>query len=403
MTDRRAFILALGTFAVGTDAFVVAGILPEIARGLSTSIESAGLVVSVFAISYALGSPVVSALGAAWPRKAVLAGGLFAFMLANIGSAVAPTLPILLATRILAALSAGLFAPAAYALGATLGRAETRGRTLSIVVAGFSSAVVLGVPVGVVIGQYMGWRGTLVFVAAISGIAGLAISSVRAPEPERISSTATLRERMRPVGEGRTLAVLLPFLIWSTANYALYTFVAPLLETHLPATAIPALLFLFGVGGVAGNLIGGALYDAFGTSRPTWLCLVLLIGALAVLRPASSSPIAAGIDMVVWAVCMASLFCLQQQRAIAVGPQQSNLRLALNNSAMYLGASIGSLFGGIIILRASVVALPLASAAIATVGLATLIVFSDEVPAVHSDFENAVRESPIETLGKKDA
>jgi MFS transporter, DHA1 family, inner membrane transport protein len=201
-----------------------------------------------------------------------------------------------------------------------------------------------------------------------------------------MSSVATLRERLRPVGEGRTLAVLLPFLIGSTANYALYTFVALLLETHLPATAIPALLFLFGVGGVAGNLIGGALYDAFGTARPTWLCLVLLIGALAAAQPASSSLVAAGIDMAVWAVCMASLFTLQQQRAIAVGPQPSNLRLALNNSAMYLGASIGSLLGGIIILRASVAALPLASAVIATVGLATLFVLSGKDNGTTSTF-----------------
>ena len=380
MVDARAFILALGTFAVGTDAFVIAGILPDIAKDLSATIESTGLVVSVFAVSYALGSPIASALSANWPRKIVLAGGLTTFAMANFLSAVSPTLSLLLATRVLAAFSAGLFAPAAYALGSTMGLPENRGRTLAIVVAGFSSAIVLGVPLGVVIGQRTGWRGTLVFVAAVSSVAALAISCAKISEPTADRRRATLRERLQPVGERRTVFVLLPFLIWSTATYALYTFVAPVLEAHLPRTAIPTLLLLFGAGGVAGNLIGGALFDTFGTGRPIRLCLVVLIAALAAALPASVSLVAAGADMVVWAMSMAALYTLQQQRVITVDPQQSNLRLALNNSAMYLGASIGSGLGGFIILRGSLTALPFASALIAVMGFVLLIFLPGDHP-----------------------
>jgi MFS transporter, DHA1 family, inner membrane transport protein len=101
MVDRRAFILALGTFAVGTDAFVIAGILPEMAHDLSTPVANTGLVVSVFAISYALSSPIVSALSANWRRKTVLVGALATFAAANVLSAVSTTLPVLLATRVL--------------------------------------------------------------------------------------------------------------------------------------------------------------------------------------------------------------------------------------------------------------------------------------------------------------
>lgn len=373
MLDRRAFILALGTFAVGTDAFVIAGILPAIGRDLSITLESAGLVVSVFAISYAIGSPIVAALSANWRRKTVLVGGLTTFAAANVLSAASPTLSILLATRVLAAISAGLFAPAAYALGSTLGPPEARGRTLAIVVAGFSSATVLGVPLGVLIGEYTRWRGTLIFVAVVSGLASLAIAWTHLPEPPDGQPTFPLADRLGPIRERRTIAVLLPFLIWSTATYALYTYVVPLLETQLSPTTIPALLFLFGVGGVAGNLLGGALYDTFGTTRPTRLCLVVLIAALASARSTSESLVTAGIALPIWAMSMAALYTLQQQRAIAIDPAQSNLRLALNNSAMYLGASIGSASGGIIILRASVSALPFATALMAAAGLLTLV------------------------------
>lgn len=398
MIDRRAFILALGTFAVGTDAFVIAGILPEIAHDLSVTIENAGLVVSVFAISYALGSPIVSALSANWRRKIVLVSGLATFAVANVLSGVSPTLSILLATRILASISAGLFAPAAYALGSTLGSPEVRGKTLAIVVAGFSSATVLGVPLGVLIGEYTGWRGTLIFVAVVSGLASLAIAWARIPEPADGQPKFHLGDRLRPVGERRTMVVLLPFLIWSTATYALYTYVVPLLETHLPAIAIPVLLLLFGIGGVAGNLLGGALYDAFGTTRPAYLCLVVLIAALAVARPAGELFVTAGVDMAMWAMSMAALYTLQQQRAIAVDPAQSNLRLALNNSAMYLGASIGSALGGIIILKASVSALPFATALIAAVGLLTLVLLPSRAPLSAVSREILLPEGTIETM-----
>lgn len=373
MVDRRAFILALGTFAVGTDAFVIAGILPQIAHDLSVTIENAGLVVSVFAISYALGSPIVSVLSANWRRKIVLVSGLMTFAAANVLSALSAKLSILLATRVLASISASLFAPAAYALGSTFGPPEARGKTLAIVVAGFSSATVLGVPLGVLIGEHTGWRGTLIFVAVVSGLASLAIARAHVPEPPNGQPRFRLRDRPCPVGKRKTMIVMLPFLIWSTATYALYTYVVPLLETHLPTSAIPALLLLFGVGGVAGNLLGGALYDAWGTSWPVRLSLVLLITAVASARFASQSLVTAGADMIMWAMSMAALYTLQQQRALAGDPAHSGLRLALNNSTMYLGASIGSALGGIVILRMSVFALPSATALIAASGLLTLV------------------------------
>jgi MFS transporter, DHA1 family, inner membrane transport protein len=126
--DLRALLLAFGTFAIGTDAFIIGGILPEIAQNLSASIGKTGLVVSVFSLSYAFGSPVVSALSARWRRSTVIIGGLAVFSAANLLSALSPTLACLLATRVIAALAAGLVAPASYALASTLGSSHNRGR-----------------------------------------------------------------------------------------------------------------------------------------------------------------------------------------------------------------------------------------------------------------------------------
>jgi predicted MFS family arabinose efflux permease len=373
MIDPRALILALGTFAIGTDAFIIGGILPRIAHDLSVSVGRTGLVVSVFSLSYAVGSPVVSALTTPLRRPTVLIGGLAVFSAANLMSAVSPTLACLLATRVVAALAAGLVAPACYALASTLGRSDNRGTMLAIIGAGFTSAMVLGVPLGVAISKYTGWRGALIFVAILGAVAALCMLGAGVPQADSRTSASSLSEQMRILGRPETLIVLTPFLIWSIANFGLYTFIAAILGHLRSATAVPYLLLLFGVGCMAGNFIGGSLSDRYGPRRPTIFCLVMLICDLAAIQPASTSIVAAAGTMIGWGVCMAALFTLQQQRAIAVNPERSNLILALNNSALYLGASIGAAAGGLVILDASLAFLAPTSAAVAVLGLVALL------------------------------
>jgi predicted MFS family arabinose efflux permease len=371
--DRRAFILSAGMFAVGTDAFVVAGILPETAQSLSVSIERAGLVVSVFSVAYAVGSPLLVALSEGWRRSLVLGGSLLIFALANALSAISPTLLLLLATRVLAGLSAGLFAPAALASGSTLGAAESRGRTMAIVVAGYTSSLILGVPLGVAIGQYLGWRGALAFVAVVAAAGAGALYLAGLPEVAAAASQRRFLERLKPTFRLRVFAVLLPFMIWSIAHYGLYTFLAPILEQHLPRGVLPPLLFVFGLGAVAGNLIGGSQHDSHGPSRPTIICLLLLAGLLAMIGFTSTSLLLAGVNLVCWAICIAALYVLQQQRAISLEAEHSNLLLALNNSAMYAGASIGAAAAGSVISAFSLSALPWASAGTAAIGAVSLL------------------------------
>ena len=371
--DRRAFLLALGTFAIGTDAFIIAGVLPEISTSLSSSLGATGLVVSVFSLAYAVGSPVVSSLSVGWRRSTVLIGGLGVFAFANLLSAASPSLAILLASRVLAALSAGLVAPASYALASTFGASRNRGKNLAVIAAGFTSAMVLGVPIGVFLSQYGGWRSSLIFVAALGAIAAVSMLWAGVPESQLQKAAAALHDQLRVVAKTKTIFALAPFLIWSMANFGLYTFIAAILRRSLPATAVPLLLLLFGLGAVAGNFIGGVLSDRFGTRRPTITCLALLICALASIEFTSSTLIAAGVNMIAWAMLMAALFTLQQQRAILVDPAQSNLLLALNNSALYLGASIGSAAFGVVISAMSIAFLSPLSAVAATVSLGALL------------------------------
>jgi predicted MFS family arabinose efflux permease len=111
--DRRLLVLALGMFALGTDSFVVAGVLPQISHSFDVSIGAAGQMTTIYAITYALLAPTIAALAAGVPRKRLLLSGLGVFVAANLGTAVAPTFAVALLTRILAGLGAVMFAPTA--------------------------------------------------------------------------------------------------------------------------------------------------------------------------------------------------------------------------------------------------------------------------------------------------
>ncbi|HEY4211977.1 MAG TPA: MFS transporter [Steroidobacteraceae bacterium] len=383
----HAFLLALATFAIGTDAFIVAGLLPQIAHDLSTPIGSAGLVVSVFSVSYAISAPIVSALTARISRKVVLVGGLAVFTVANVLSAICTTLPTLLLTRVLAALSAGLVTPTCYAVASSLGSQSNRGRNLAVTAAGFTTAIVLGVPFGVYISHLFSWRGSLGFVALLATVAGLALLKIGVPSANTAGPPVSLAQQFASIARPKTLFVLVPFLFWSAATLGLYTYVAAILARSLSAQIIPILLLAYGMGAVIGNLVGGFLADRLGLRAPTMGLLALLAVTLGSVGVASSSLVAAATVMMIWAVCGAGLFTLQQQRAIASSAQHSGLILALNNSALYFGAAAGSAFLGSVISMISLSAAAPASAAIAA--LAWILLVTLPQPRSESSVEHS--------------
>ena len=142
----RMLSLALGTFAIGTDGFVIAGILPEIARGLKVPVSTAGFLITIFAWAYALGSPVLATMTGKLERKRLLLASMVVFVAANVLAAFATSFGILVGARVLAAFGSALYTPAALAVAVSLAPVEKRGRALALVLAGLTVATVLGVP-----------------------------------------------------------------------------------------------------------------------------------------------------------------------------------------------------------------------------------------------------------------
>ncbi|HWX48452.1 MAG TPA: MFS transporter [Roseomonas sp.] len=237
-------VLALGTFAVGTDAFVVAAFLPAMAQGLAVTPAAAGQSVTAFALAYALLAPVIATATASLPRRALMIGALVSLGMANLGSAVAPTLGVLIATRIAAAAAAAAYTPNAGAVAAALVRPDLRARALAVVIGGLTIATALGVPLGRVASAALSWRAALGLVGAISFAAALGVLAImpRVPGNPRVP----LGERLALLRRPGVMAVLPLTVLGMAACYMPYAFTVQVLQAvAVPDGAVTAMLFCY--------------------------------------------------------------------------------------------------------------------------------------------------------------
>jgi len=170
--NYRLLVLAFGTFAIGTDAYVVAGILPEVARSFDVSIAAAGQFVTVYSFAYAILSPLMATVTAHWPRRRVLLAGLAVFIVGNILTATQLTFELALASRAVAGFGAAMVTPTAGAMAAALVNPERRGAALAMVMTGLSAATALGAPIGTFVGSIGDWRLTIWLVVTLGFLQG---------------------------------------------------------------------------------------------------------------------------------------------------------------------------------------------------------------------------------------
>jgi DHA1 family inner membrane transport protein len=344
--DRRLLILAAGMFAIGTDSFVIAGILPQVADSFDVPVSLAGQMVTLYALSYALLSPVIAATMAHWPRKRLLLVGLGIFILGNFMTAVAPSIGWALASRLLAGLGAAMYSPTATATAAALVPPEKRASALAVVIAGLSSATALGSPLGAFIGGHGDWRATMWFVTIVGVIAALAVYAML-PSIAALPATS-LRQRLAPLKDNRVVLTLLTTLIAYSGLFAVYTYIGVSFDrvTNGNPQVLPALLLLWGVAATVGNLAAGKLTDRFGSRRIIDGSIALAAIALASMPWATTQLWSTALVTVVWGMCGWGLLVPQQHRLISLSPGAAPLLLGLNSAALYVGVSISGVIGG---------------------------------------------------------
>jgi DHA1 family inner membrane transport protein len=338
--------LALATFAVGTDAFVMAGLLPAIGADLDVSIPAAGQLVTVFALTLAVAAPVLSWLLSPLDRRKALQLALTVFVLGNVATALSPTYPIALAARILTAIGAATITATASSAAVAITPEERRGRAMALVIGGLTLSTALGMPLGNLIGS-VDWRLALWVVAGLGVLAAIGISMSL---PQVTLPATSLTSRLAPLRHTKVLNILVATLLVMAGHYTVYTYIGAMTAdatTRSFPQALTLILFAWGVGVLAGNFLAGYLVD----KRPALgVALAALAGGtvlLAISPLTVSQLVIAAVWAAIWGATDGMASVVQQHRLVMIAPASAPLLFGLNSSAIYVGVAVGGVLGGL--------------------------------------------------------
>ena len=343
----RLALLAAGMFAIGTDAFVIAPLLARIARDLDVGIAAAAQLITAYALTYALCSPFVATLTAHWRRERAVVTGLAIFVAANVAAAMAPNFAAVLAARAFAGLGAALFAPAASASAANLAAAGQRGRALSIMMIGLSSATALGSPLGTVVGTMLSWRAVFMLVAVFAAVVAVAIFAAIRTGVEM--DGASIGERLRPLRDAGVVVTLLVTFLVLTGLYISYTYISVIFDraTGNNGACMAILQSIWGFSGIVGATLAGRLTDRFGSVAVVRVMLLVLLADFALMPWTGASAATAAGAMLIWGICGWGFVVPQQHRLLDSAPRSASILLALHTMAVYGGTSASGVIGAL--------------------------------------------------------
>jgi len=340
--------LTLCAFALTTAEFVIAGILPEVATDMSVSISSAGHLVTAYALGMAIGGPALTLVTIRMPRKPLAVALLSVFIVGNLAAAAAPHYGALLVARLISGLVVATFFAIAIVIAASLAPPGKQASAVAKVSLGFNLAMILGAPIGTVIGQHFGWRATFLTIAALTAAALVLFMKF---VPVRASTTTGSVLAELGVLKRRDLQLALATTAIGNAGVlTVFTYLAPLLTdiSGFATKTVPVLLLVYGIGATIGNLVGGWLSDR--APMPSTIGLLgALAGALALFWLLSPFPVPSAVMVFIIGALAFSIIPGMQTRVLVTASAAPTLGIALNASGFQIAAAFAAWLGGQVI------------------------------------------------------
>ncbi|MFG0674461.1 MFS transporter [Delftia sp. WSY_7] len=337
--------VGLATFSVVTTEMLPVGLLTSIAGSLGTSMGRAGLMISLPALLAALFAPLVVMAAGGMDRRRILCGLLALLVLANLASALAPSLIWLLAARVLVGFCMGGIWAIAGGLAARLVPQASMGLATSIIFGGVAAASVLGVPLGALIGDFAGWRWAFGGMAGFSALV-LALHMAVLPALPATGS-ASLRQFSHQLANRRLQAGLALTLLLVAGHFMSFTFVRPLLLTvsGFDAQWMSALLLAYGIAGIAGNFLAGIIAARRTVPSLAAIALGLLLAPVLFLS-VGDSPTGGGAVLLVWGLAYGGVSVGLMTWMMQAAPRAVEIATALYVGVFNIGIALGSWAGG---------------------------------------------------------
>ncbi|WP_180070547.1 MFS transporter [Acinetobacter sp. YH16038] len=336
--------LAVGAFAIGTTEFSPMGFLPEIARDLEISIPRAGMLISAYALGVMLGAPLMTLWLSRYSKRKSLILLMAIFTIGNILATLTPNYLGLMGARIITSLNHGAFFGIGSVVAASVVPKDKQASAVAMMFMGLTIANIGGVPLATWIGQHIGWR--MAFLG-ISLLGLLTMFSLWKALPEGQSSQKPdVRQELQVLTSLPVVLALLTTVMSAGAMFALYTYIAPSLQSFTQASPalITLMLVLIGVGFSIGNHLGGKFADL--SLNKTLIGFLILLMLMMLLFPIlASTALGAGLALIIWGAAAFAVVPPLQMRVMSVAYDAPGLASSVNIGAFNLGNALGAIAG----------------------------------------------------------
>lgn len=338
-------ILSLAAFVIVTTEFVIIGLMPLMAGDLGISIPVAGQLVTAFAVTVVFAGPPLTAYFSRVEKRALFMWILVAFSASNAAVALAPGYWTILAARLIPAALLPVFWGIGSDVAGKIVSADKAGKAISQVYLGVTGALLFGLPLGTLLGDAAGWRGTFWFLAVLSAAMAFLLRAAMPIIPGE--SNVSVMTQVRMLNNRYFIANLILSLAVFTAMFGAYTYLADMLQSHagIEGTYIGWWLMGFGTVGLIGNYLAGRYVDRHPDAAGVISCVMLGTGAVASVL-LTKSAVFFIFSLVLWGIAHTALFPLGQIRVMKAARGGKALAGTLNISACNSGIALGAILGG---------------------------------------------------------
>ena len=371
----RVVMLAIAAFIFNTTEFVPVGLLSDIADSFQMETAQVGIMLTIYAWVVALMSLPFMLLTSQMERRKLLIGLFVVFIASHVLSFMAWNFTVLVVSRIGIAFAHAVFWSITASLAIRLAPAGKRAQALSLIATGTALAMVLGLPIGRIVGQYFGWRTTF-FAIGMGALITLVclIKLLPALPSEHSGSLKSLPLLMR---RPALMSIYLLTVIVVTAHYTAYSYIEPFVQVVAGFSANFATVLLLILGGA--GIIGSILFGKLGNQHASTLvssAIGLLLACLLLLMPAAGSESHLAILSLFWGVAIMIIGLGMQVKVLALAPDATDVAMSLFSGIFNLGIGAGALLGNQISLHVSMSAIGYLGAIPALVALIwSLLIF----------------------------
>ncbi|WP_242243724.1 MFS transporter [Bacillus cereus group sp. BfR-BA-01309] len=359
----KIYMLAFLGFLAGTAEYVIAGILDQVADSTHVSLAAAGQLITIFSIGFAFGTPIFMMIAAKMERRKLLILSLVLIIIGSVMTVVLPGFSLLIISRIVLAIGAGVFVITAMTVSSNLVPPERQGGAIATIFAGFSASLILGIPIGRVIAAAFDWRliflgiGILNLLGIFAVIKSIPVTKAEAPVP--------LRQQLALLKQPK-IALALGITFFAFSGYSMVnTYMAPYLSSvmDLSENTISGIFLALGIGCLIGTKLGGGIGDRIGYARTIIIAIVIQFLALVVLSTIfsiSSGTIVVTVGialLMIWTMVSWAFGTVQNTSLATIAPEAAGIILSLNSSFVHIGIAAGAGLGGIVLEGPSVLAI----------------------------------------------